>query len=77
MATDRNIVKITQLLAVIVAMCQGQQLSIHNEMKDILLIYNNQRVLHPFPPKKNRRIDDLLEEDAYTWTLFTKSQSCH
>ena len=55
-------------------MFQGQQLSILNEMKDILLIHNDERVLHPFPPKKNRKIQDLSEEDAYTWTRFTKSQ---
>ncbi len=35
-STDGNLVKINQLLTVAVAMCQGQQLSILNKMKDIL-----------------------------------------
>jgi hypothetical protein len=73
-ATVHNLVKIIQLIIVVVTMFQGQQMSIASEMDDILLIHSNHRVLHPFPPKKNRRFDDLSEEEAYTWTPFTKAQ---
>ncbi len=64
-ATDGKLVKIIQLLTVVVAMCQGQQLTILDEMKDILLIHSTQRVFHPFPPKKNRKIDDLSDNISY------------
>jgi hypothetical protein len=49
-AIDGNLVKIIQLLTIVVALCQGQQSTILNEMKDILIIHSIQRVLHPFPP---------------------------
>ncbi len=54
-------------------MYQAQQVSIITKINDILIIRHNNRVYCPFPPKK-KKIDELSEEDAYTWTHFTKSQ---
>jgi hypothetical protein len=72
--TDGNLVKLIQLLTLSIALFQGQQISIRNEMNDIVLIHHTDRVYLPFPLKKNRTIVALLEEDAYTWTHFTKFQ---
>ncbi len=56
-ATDGNLVKIIQVLTLSVAMFQGIQISIRNEMNDILLIHQTDRIYLPFPPKK---IEELM-----------------
>ncbi len=72
--TIYNLRKMIQLLMVILLLLEQQHLSIKMTMDDIILVRSNDQIHHPFPPLKNRTIEELSEEGAYSWIRFTKQQ---